>query len=234
MASFELSVNELRVLGVLLEKQVTTPEQYPLTLKAIVSACNQKSSRDPVMSLDEGTVEEIIAGLEKKYLVSKRTEYGSRVNKHRQRFCNTEFGKLQFTPGEFAVVCGLMLRGPQTPGELRNRLLRMHPFEDVNEVDETLSGLMTREDGPFVTRLEREPGRRESRFAHLLGSDKVENADTRPTVRAAVAATVAQSDGDAVSAHDADRIERLERAIEALAVRVDELTEKIGVREQSD
>ncbi|MFK7886290.1 MAG: YceH family protein [Gammaproteobacteria bacterium] len=170
--SFELTTTEVRILGALLEKQVTTPDQYPLTLKSLVSACNQKSNRDPVLQLAESEVQKTVASMEQNYLISMRTEYGSRVTKHRQRFCNTEFGTLHFEPGELAVVCLLMLRGPQTAGELRSRSGRLHEFADVNEVTATLEGLASRDDGPFVLRLAREVGRRESRYAHLLGDDE--------------------------------------------------------------
>lgn len=170
--SFDLTAIEIRILGALLEKQVTTPDQYPLTLKSLVSACNQKSNRDPVMQLNESDVQKAVALMEQNYLVSMRTEYGSRVTKHRQRFCNTEFGTLKLEPGELAVICLLMLRGPQTPGELRSRSGRLHEFADVSEVTDTLDTLAMRDDGPFVVRLEREPGRRESRYAHLLGDDE--------------------------------------------------------------
>lgn len=169
-----LSRKELRVLGALLEKQVTTPDQYPLTLKSLVSACNQKSNREPIMALTENEVGETVARLEQQYLLSKRTEYGSRVTKHRQRLCNTEFGKLHFDSGEFAVMCLLMLRGPQTPGELRSRSGRLHAFDTVEDVNETLGTLEAREDGPFVVRLPKEPGRRDSRYAHLLGEEAPE------------------------------------------------------------
>ena len=119
--AINLTDNELRVLGALLEKQVTTPDLYPLTLKGLMSACNQKSNREPVMSLSENDVRETAALLEKQYFLSMRTEYGSRVSKHRQRFCNTEFGTLTLEPPELAIITMLMLRGPQTPGELRSR-----------------------------------------------------------------------------------------------------------------
>ncbi|MFK8016235.1 MAG: YceH family protein [Gammaproteobacteria bacterium] len=174
--AFALTANELRVIGALLEKQVTTPDQYPLTLKSLTSACNQKSNREPVMQMAESDVRETVALLEKQYLVSLRTEYGSRVSKHRQRFCNSEFGPLKFDPAELALVCMLMLRGPQTPGELRSRSGRLHEFPTVDDVNETLETLAKREDGPFVVRLNRQPGRRDARYAHLLGVDDPEAA----------------------------------------------------------
>lgn len=167
--TIELAPHEARVIGCLIEKEIATPEQYPLSLNALVNACNQKSNREPVMDLDEATVQRSLDALTKKYLVSEETGYGSRVAKYRHRFCNTEYGKLKFSPRELAIVCELLLRGPQTPGELRSRASRLCPLKDVSEVEHALEQLAAREDGPFVVRLPREPGRRESRYAHLFG-----------------------------------------------------------------
>src|SRR5688572_31798627 len=159
----ELSQMEARVIGCLIEKQITTPDQYPLSLNALVNACNQKSNRDPIMDVDEATVQSTLDGLTKKHLILERSGFGSRVQKYQHRFCNTEYGTLKFTPQELAIVTELLLRGPQTPGELRSRATRMAPFGDVTEVEAALEQLSTRADGPFVVKLSREPGRRESR-----------------------------------------------------------------------
>jgi len=167
----ELNPLETRVIGCLIEKQITTPDQYPLSLNALVSACNQKSNRDPVMSLDEPSVQSTIDGLSRKHLVLERSGFGSRVPKYQHLFCNTEFGSLKFSPQELAIVCELLLRGPQTPGELRGRASRMAAFGDVSEVESALQGLMQRDTGPLVARLAREPGRRESRYMHLFGGE---------------------------------------------------------------
>src|SRR4026209_2773143 len=161
--NIQLTALEARVIGSLIEKAITTPDQYPLSLNALTNACNQKSNRDPVLELDERTVQETLDALAKKHLVLERSGFGSRVPKYQHRFCNTEFGTLKFTPQELAVVCELLLRGAQTPGELRTRASRMAPCGDVSEVETCLQHLSTREDGPFVVRLAREPGRRESR-----------------------------------------------------------------------
>ena len=174
----ELNALEARVIGCLIEKEITTPEQYPLSLNALVNACNQKSNRDPVLELDEATVQDTLDQLAKKYLVSDQSGYGSRVAKYRHRFCNSAYGNLQFTPRELAIVCELLLRGPQTPGELRGRASRLCPLHDVLEVETTLRALAEREDGPFVARLPREPGKRESRYAHLFAGD-VPQGDVR-------------------------------------------------------
>lgn len=166
-----LSVQALRVLGCLLEKQVTTPEQYPLSLNAVVNACNQKSNREPVMELSESDVQNELDQLVKKHLVTANSGFGQRVVKYEQRFCNSAFGHLQLSRAEVAVLTLLFLRGAQTPGELRTRSGRLHEFADVAEVEQTLEGLASRDDGPMVVRLAREPGKRESRFMHLLAGE---------------------------------------------------------------
>ncbi|WP_145479860.1 DUF480 domain-containing protein [Yersinia similis] len=164
-----LNAHEARVIGCLLEKQVTTPEQYPMSLNGLTLACNQKTSRDPVMELSESQVQQTLDFLLKKHLI--RSQSGNRVMKYEHRFCNSEFGDLKFSPVEVAVITLLLLRGAQTPGELRTRTNRMYEFADVAETEETLKKLSLREDGPFVVRLAREPGKRESRFMHLLSGD---------------------------------------------------------------
>lgn len=164
----ELSPLEARVIGCLIEKQITTPDQYPLSLNALVAACNQKSNRHPVMDLDEASVQTTLDQLARRHLVIEKSGFGSRVLKYQHRFCNTEFGTLKLTAHELAIVCELLLRGPQTAGELRTRASRMAPFADVTQAEGTLEGLRTRDDGPFVVRLPRETGRRDSRYAHLF------------------------------------------------------------------
>ena len=168
---YQLTPLEARVIGCLLEKEITTPEQYPLSLNALTNACNQKSNRDPVLDLDETSVQQIIDQLVRKRLVSEESGYGSRVPKYRHRFCNSEYGQLKFNPQELGIVCELLLRGPQTPGELRSRASRLCPLKDVTEAEAVLERLAQREDGPFVVRLPREPGKRESRYAHLFYGD---------------------------------------------------------------
>ncbi|MBV1920285.1 MAG: DUF480 domain-containing protein [Pseudomonadales bacterium] len=164
----KLETNEQRVLGCLIEKEVTTPDQYPLSLNALTNACNQKSNRDPVMSLSEADVQDTLHQLKEKCLISLESGFGSRVVKYRHRFCNTEFGELTLSAQELAIICVMFLRGPQTPGELRTRTNRLCEFADVSVVDSVLNTLSGRNDGPFVTILDREPGKRESRYAHLF------------------------------------------------------------------
>lgn len=159
---------EARVVGCLIEKQVTTPDQYPLSLNALVAACNQKNNREPVLTLDEREVQAALDALARRHLVVERSGFGSRVPKYQHRLCNTEFGTLHFSPQELALVCELLLRGPQTPGELRSRASRMAPIADSAEAEALLEGLAGRADGPFVQRLAREPGRREARYAQLF------------------------------------------------------------------
>lgn len=165
---YELSAKEARVIGCLLEKQVTTPDQYPLSLNGIQLACNQKTNREPVMELTESEVQQILDLLLKKHFLRTLSGFGNRVVKYEHRFCNSEFGQLKLSAAELAVIATLLLRGAQTPGELRTRTNRMHEFNDVTEVEQVLANLNAREDGPFVVRLAREPGKRESRFMHLF------------------------------------------------------------------
>jgi uncharacterized protein YceH (UPF0502 family) len=162
-----LTANEARIIGVLIEKQITTPDQYPLSLNALVNACNQKSNREPLMQLDEATVKFVVDGLGRRHMVMERSGYGSRVQKYQQIFCNTEFGSLKFTPQETGIVCELLLRGPQTPGELRNRVPRFAELPDPAVIESLLQGLASRTE-PVVVRLAREPGRRDSRWAQLF------------------------------------------------------------------
>jgi hypothetical protein len=213
-----LSPNEARVIGSLIEKQITTPEHYPLSLNALTAACNQKSNRDPVMDLDEATVQETLDGLMKKRLVMEKSGFGSRVVKYQHRFCNTQFSSLQLSEQELGIVCVLLLRGPQTPGELRTRTQRLCRFADVGEVEATLEGLMNRDDDPLVVKLPREPGRREPRYAHLFSG---EVAVLEP----------AKEEGEAASggsAQQRQRIEELERVVAALGERLDALEARLS------
>ena len=169
--NIELTLHETRVIGCLIEKEITTPEQYPLSLNALTNACNQRSNRDPVLDLDDVAVQAVVDGLVKKFFVNEHGGFGSRVPKFRHRFCNTNYGTLKFTPQELGIICELFLRGPQTPGELRSHAARLCRFGDVTEVEAVLQQLASREDGPYVQRLPREPGKRESRYAHLFSGE---------------------------------------------------------------
>ena len=163
-----LSANEARVIGCLIEKSIVTPDQYPLTLNALTNACNQKSSRNPVMSLQQGEVQHTIRGLEAKHLVRVDENFKSRAEKYTQRFCNTRYSDYQFEPPQLAVVCLLLLRGPQTPGELKARSGRLHSFADNDEVVDVLDTLIEWEGGPIVVKLPRTAGRKDAEYMHLL------------------------------------------------------------------
>ena len=166
--SLNLSANEVRVIGCLMEKSVVTPEQYPLTLNALTNASNQKSSRNPVMSMDQGLVQRTARDLQDKHFVRAEENFKRGVEKYKHTFCNTHFGEYQFDPAQFAIVCLLLLRGPQTPGELRARSGRLHTFTDNVAVVETLAGLIEREGDPLVVKLPRTPGRKDSEYMHLF------------------------------------------------------------------
>ncbi len=163
-----LTDHETRVIGCLIEKSVTTPDQYPLTLNALTNACNQKSGRNPVMSLQKGVVQRIVRDLEAKKLVRVEENFKSGVEKYVQRFCNTRFSDYQFEPPQYAVVCLLLLRGPQTPGELRARSGRLHTFADNATVVDALTTLIEQEGNPVVVKLPRTPGRKDSEYMHLF------------------------------------------------------------------
>jgi hypothetical protein len=218
--NIHLSPIEARVVGCLIEKGITTPDQYPLSLNALTNACNQKSNRDPVLDLDERTVQEAVDGLVKKHLVLEKSGFGSRVPKYQHRFCNTGFGSLEFSTQETAIVCELLLRGPQTPGELRARAGRMSEIRDVGEVETALANLASRADGPFVVRLAREPGRRESRYAHLFSGevDWAQTAEAEPVRSARAPALAADAEGSLES-----RLDRLEALVSQLQAEVDRL-----------
>src|SRR6202049_3296653 len=195
-----LSDVETRVLGSLVEKELTTPEYYPLSLNALVNACNQKSNREPVMNLDEPAVREALRTLDKKGLAGPADNMVSRVSKYEHRLQEA----YNFTRHEIALLSELLLRGPQTPGELRSRADRMHKFEDLGIVHSTLQRLMKREP-PLVKVLPRQPGTKEARYVHLLSGD-VEQWDAK---------SVAEPQLPPASA-DGERIAHLEKEVAAL------------------
>ena len=209
--NIQLTPNEARVIGCLMEKSVITPDQYPLSLNALVNACNQKSSREPVMSLDPGVVERAVKDLIARGLVMTQ-EFGSRVEKYQQRLCNTHFAEIKFSPAEFAVVCLLLLRGPQTPGELKAHSGRLHEFAESDEAEAALESLMTRSDGPFAARLPREPRRKDHAYAHLFGG-AIESADKESRAADGTEAPAARS---SALAELEDRVAKLETELAAL------------------
>ena len=199
-----LNEAECRVLGSLIEKEITTPEYFPLSLNALVNACNQKSNRDPVMSLDESAVRQALHSLDGQSLVRSVSASDSRVTKYDHRLQEA----FNFYRHEVAILCVLLLRGPQTPGELRTRAERMHRFDDLSAVQSSLQHLMKREP-PLVKVLPHQPGTKESRYAHLLSGD-VESFDTKPVAETS-AATIS-ADGDRV-AHLQEEIALLQKEI---------------------
>jgi len=202
---------EIRVLGCLVEKDLATPEYYPLTLNALTNACNQKSNRDPVMLLEETDVVRALDSLRKKQLAHQSAE-GVRAAK----YCHNLEGQLQLEPEELAILSELMLRGPQTVGELRNRAERMCPVGDLPAVEELLQNLMTRQE-PLVIRLPRQPGRKEHRFAHLLaGVPEIDESSSPPAEPARLQVAAEQ-----------DRIARLENEVAALRAELDELRSRM-------
>ncbi len=213
---YQLSGAEARVVGCLLEKQVTTPEQYPLSVNAVMMACNQKTNREPVMNLSEHDVQDVLDELVKRHYLRTVSGFGNRVTKYEQRFCNSEFGDLKLSAAEVAVITTLLLRGAQTPGELRTRSSRIHEFADMQEVEQTPEGLATREDGPYVVRLAREPGKRESRYMHLFSGE----VDT--------ATLATEQESTVVSGNLTARVDALEEEVAGLKQRLDALLAHLG------
>ena len=201
-----LSDVEARVLGCLVEKEITTPEYYPLSLNALVNACNQKSNRDPLVHLEEDAVRQALRGLGEQML-ARSASGDSRVSKYEHRLADA----FNFTRPETAIVCELLLRGPQTPGELRSRADRMHPFEDLSVVQSTLRHLMEREP-PLVKLLPRQAGNKEARYVHLLSGD-VEVRESQPVREAVVSSSAAEN----------TRISELENEIAGLKKEVADL-----------
>ena len=207
-----LDAEEVRVLACLMEKETTTPEYYPLTLNALVNACNQKSSRDPIVNYDETTVRDALTRLRGKGLVLETTGGGHRVAKYSQRFSE----RLNLGRREHAVLCELMLRGPQTPGELRSRAERMHSFADLEDVESCLRRLIEWPSGALAARLPRQPGAKESRCAHLLSGE--------------VAVLTAEAEEPAAAAPSRDdRLRALEAEVQSLHADIDELRREFAL-----
>ena len=202
----ELNEIEARVIGCLIEKSIVTPDQYPMTLNALTNACNQKSSRDPVMSLSQGEVQHTIRMLEEKHLARTEENFKSRTEKYSQRFCSTRYSDLQLDPTQVAVVCLLLLRGPQTPGELKARSGRLHNFADNSEVVVALDSLASRECDALLLKLPRTAGRKDSEYMHLFSGPIDLEAYASQTRAAKPLAGSAQSN----VAELTERIEKLE------------------------
>jgi len=213
-----LSPEQCRVIGVMLEKETTTPEQYPLSPNGILIGCNQKSSREPVMSLSESDIQNVIDELVQMNQLMVDHKASSRVNKYFHRFCNTEFGNLQFTPQQRAIICVLLLRGPQTPGEIRTRTNRLADFSDVNEVETVLQQLLDLNGQTLVKKLEREPGRRDCRYVHLLAEFDENSLVASSSTQAEVIPSESKN-------QLSQRVTELEQQVASLTEQVSTLTE---------
>jgi uncharacterized protein len=224
--NLSLTPEETRIIGCLMEKAVTTPDQYPLSLNALTNACNQKSSRDPVMALQQGAVARTARLLEEKALISSSEGKGS-VVKYTQRLCNTLLGELKFNEAEYAVICLLLLRGPQTPGELKARSGRLHAFDDNEDVRSVLKALMQREGGAVVARLPRKSGRMDHEYMHLFAGE-LDSVSEEVTV-AERSSEITHKD-DRITKLES-RVNKLERALSLLA---DRMGEELDLDEDSE
>jgi uncharacterized protein len=214
LPDIQLNPTETRVLGALVEKDITTPDYYPLSLNALVNACNQKNNRDPVLSLDENSVRDALAGLQEMRLAGPAGGADSRVTKYEHRLQEV----FNFTRGETAILCVLLLRGPQTPGELRGRTERMHRFETLDDVLSSLQKLMDRQP-PLARVLPRQPGTKESRYAQLLGG----NLEAWDSVASASA-----EDAPKFSSGKSEQMTRLEQEVAELRAELASLREEVA------
>lgn len=217
-----LNAHEARVIGCLMEKQTITPDQYPLTLNALTNACNQKSSRNPVMTLDPGVVQRTLRDLQAKHFVRIDENFKRGVEKYRQRLCNTSHSDYQFDPAQFAIICLLLLRGPQTPGELRAHSGRLHTFEDNGAVVQALQTLIERDSDALVVKLPRTPGRKDSEYMHLLSGPV--DVSHRAAETESANANAARDRGAALAA----RVESLETELATLKEQLAELERRLG------
>ncbi len=210
----KLNATEIRVLGALIEKQITTPDYYPLSLNALVNACNQLTNRDPVVAFDEQTVVRAVDGLREKRLATLFSGAESRVAKYKHSLMDA----LLLTPAEIALLCVLMLRGPQTIGELRTRAERLFTFDHLGEVEEVLGALMSRPGQPLVVKLPRQPGTKEARYAQLLsGPVETSPADGAP-----------HSGPPPPVSPDAERITKLETDLAAVRQELGDLRQQFA------
>lgn len=216
----ELTAHEARVIGCLMEKSVTTPDQYPLTLNALTNACNQKSSRHPITALEQGTVQHTVRELEKKKLVRLDENFRRGIEKYAHRFYTTQYEGYQLDSAKRAVICLLLLRGPQTPGELRARAARLHAFSDNGDVVTTLNELMENENEPLVVKLPRTPGRKDSEYTHLFCGDI--DIESYATEAAATVKPRTSQQGNAQLSELIERVTALEAEVLELKRRLNE------------
>lgn len=223
----QLTPVHARLMGVFLEKEITTPDQYPLSLNGLTLGCNQKSNREPVMNLSESDVQNCLDELREKKLIFEHTDTGSRVVKYKHRFCNTEFSDLKFSRQQLAVVCVMLLRGPQTPGELRTRTNRLADFENVEEIEATLNKLHDLNNEQLVIKLDRQPGKRDHRYAHLFsGEDGLQVASQTPVNISNINSI---QDATAASPQVLERITQLELQVTELTGQLAELKELVDI-----
>ena len=213
----KLTSAEARVLGCLVEKEVTTPDYYPLTMNALINACNQRSNREPVMDLDEDDTRQALHGLEDKQLAGRARSADGRVTKY-EHWLGEAFN---FSRAETALICVLLLRGPQTPGELRSRTERLHEFAEISDVIGGLQKLMEREP-PLVALLPRQPGSREARYAHLL-SGPVESIPAQAAVESRAWQSPTTPEQDERIAQLEATVAELQRDVAALREKIDSL-----------
>ncbi len=218
----QLNQNELRIIGCLIEKSLTTPDHYPLSLNALTNACNQKSNRDPVLTLSELEVQESVDSLNEKRLLMSHSDRGSRVYKYKHRFCNTDFSDLQLSGQELGILCVLFLRGAQTPGELRTRSNRLCHFDNVLETEAVLKNMQNTN---YVSMLPREPGKRESRYIHRFMKDTISSSHNDYQNESINAEPVYAESNKPLS--HVDRVSNLEEQVELMQLEIDELREKL-------
>ncbi len=217
-----LNENETRVIGVLLEKSVTTPEQYPLSVNALTNGCNQKSNRAPVMQLSESEVRQSLDSLKTKRLVQVSSGFGSRVDKVTHRFCNTEFGDLKLSEQQVAIIAELFLRGAQTPGELRGRCSRMAHFSNMADMEAALESLQAYQPDALVQSLPREPGKREIRYQHCFSDTQASVHQQTPPFQSAGESNTNKAGGNELETVKLE-LEALRHSLAALSARVAEL-----------
>lgn len=221
----QLTPIQARLIGVLLEKEITTPDQYPLSLNGLTLGCNQKSNRDPVLNLSESDVQNGLDELRDKKLIFEYSGVGSRVVKYKHRFCNTEFSDLKFSRQQLAVICVMLLRGPQTPGELRTRTNRLADFANMDEVEATLNKLHNLNEEQLVVKLDREPGKRDSRYAHLFSGDEgLHVASNMPP-----STNAPYQEPESTAPNTLERISQLEQQVCELSSQLAELKELVDI-----
>ena len=223
----QLTAIQARLIGVLLEKEVTTPDQYPLSLNGLTQGCNQKSNREPVMNLTESEVQNCLDELRDKKLIFEYTGTGSRVVKYKHRFCNTEFSDLKFSRQQLAIICVMLLRGPQTPGELRTRTNRLADFDNVDDVEATLTKLQDLNDEQLVVKLDREPGKRDARYAHLFSGEA--GLQVASQIATSTNSTDTFQAASPSSPEALERISQLEQQVTELTKQLAELKEIVDI-----